>query len=129
MTDPAGDALALAEDIAQRLGQLNDHLTHAPPHRVARVPGTVPDGDRGALGRMTELLATGSYFTRHHARTGALPPEVPLAPGRACNQLHDVSPGLDEHLSDLRRLAEPPTGAKAPSVKPGACDMVVRRRR
>ncbi|MCE7081684.1 hypothetical protein [Streptomyces sp. ST2-7A] len=129
MTDPTGDALALAEDIAQRLGRLNDRLTHAPPHRVARVLGTVLDGDRGALGRMTELLATGSYFTRHHARTGALPPEVPLALGRACNQLHDVGLDLDEHLPDLRRLAEPPTGPGAPPAKPVACDMLVRRRR
>ncbi|MGW3009591.1 hypothetical protein ACWC9R_12245 [Streptomyces sp. NPDC001219] len=129
MPDPTPYAVALAEDIAHRLGQLTEHLAQAPPRQAAQILGTVLDAEEGILGRATGLMATGSSFARHHAQAGSFPPEVWLALGRAANELNDICLDLDEHADDIRRLARPPGAEHAVAVKPVASDMVIRRRR
>ncbi|MCZ1006860.1 hypothetical protein [Streptomyces lydicus] len=129
MPDPTPYAVALAEDIAHRLGQLTEHLGQAPPRQAAQILDKVLDAEEGILGRTTGLMATGSSFAQHHAQAGSFPPEVWLALGRAANELNDICLDLDEHADDIRRLALPPGTEHAVAAKPVASDMVIRRRR
>ncbi|AJC55077.1 hypothetical protein [Streptomyces sp. 769] len=129
MTDLAPHPTRLAENIARQLGQLTEHLSQAPPHQAAQILGHVLDCDEGILGRVTTLMATGSFFAKDHCERGVLPPEVWLAVGRAANELHDIGLDLDEHADTLRQLATPPAPTSTTTPKPVASALVVRRRR
>ncbi|MFI7102742.1 hypothetical protein ACIBK8_25680 [Streptomyces sp. NPDC050161] len=129
MTDYSHYPLRLADDIARLTAELNEHLYRAAPDQSAEILGRALDAEDGILGKVTQLMITGSHFAKRQAEAGALPPEVCLALGRAANELHDISLDLDEHAGDLERLARPPDATSAPAVKPAACDMVARRRR
>ncbi|MFG2979385.1 hypothetical protein ACGFYY_41170 [Streptomyces sp. NPDC048331] len=120
------DPEALASQIAEQIAQLNESLAMSPPRQAARVLGQVLDPEEGVLAALTALVATGSHFAKGPALTGALPPEVWLALGRAANQLHDVTLDLDEHAEDIQRLTQsPPSTALPPTPSP----LVARRHR
>ncbi|MFJ8676338.1 hypothetical protein [Streptomyces sp. NPDC093589] len=129
MPAPTSEAVALADDIARRIGQLTEYLAQAPPRQAARILAKVLDADEGVLGRMTGLMAAGSRFAQHHAQAGTFPPEVWLALGRAANELDDIGLDLNEHADEIQRLAAPPASEHTVATKPVASDMVVRRRR
>ncbi|MCX5278439.1 MULTISPECIES: hypothetical protein [Streptomyces] len=118
------DPEALARQIAQQIAELNEYLIVASPRQTARILGQVLEPEEGILGSLTALVGTGSRFAQGRALTGALPPEVWLALGRASNELHDIALDLDEHAEDIRGLTQsPPT-----SVLPPAPSALVARR-
>lgn len=129
MTDPTPFAVALAEDIAHRLGLLTEHLAQAPPRQAAQILEKVLDADEGVLSRTTGLMVTGSQIAQHRAQVGAFPLEICLALGRAANALNDIALDLDEHTGDIHHLADPPAASHPAVAKPLASDMVVRRHR
>lgn len=120
------DPEALARQIAQQIAELNEYLIVASPQQAARILGQVLDPEEGVLGSMTTLVATGSRFAQGRALTGALPPEVWLALGRAANELHDIALDLDAHAEDIHRLAQSPPSAVLP---PAPSALVARRHR
>lgn len=105
MTDLTPYPVRLAGDIAGLLDTINEHLIQATPREAARILATVLDGENGVLGRMTGLTATGSHITKDLSIRGLLPPEIPLALGRASNELHDIGLDIDEHIGALSALA------------------------
>ncbi|MFD8980472.1 hypothetical protein [Streptomyces sp. NPDC059564] len=120
------DPEALARQIAKQIAQLNESLVMAPPRQAARVLGQVLDPEEGVLASLATLVATGSRFAQGSALTGALPPEVWLALGRAANELHDITLDLDEHAADIHRLAQSPASNTLP---PTPSALVARRHR
>lgn len=128
MTDPTPSSVRLANHIARQLSQLTQLLSQSPPREAAQILGTVLDYDKGILGRVTELLATGSYYAQDRFPRSNLRPEVSLALGRAANDLDDVGLDLDEHIDSIKQLAKPSGTAGGPAPKPVTSAMVVRRR-
>ncbi|AJT62532.1 hypothetical protein T261_0843 [Streptomyces lydicus] len=129
MTDPTPSSVRLADDIARQLSELTQHLAHSPPREAAQILGKVLDYDEGILGRVTELVATGSRFAQDRSQRGILRPEVWLALGRAANELNSVGADLAEHADTIKQLAKSSAPASSPAQKPVASAMVVRRRR
>ncbi|GLV88757.1 hypothetical protein Slala04_02110 [Streptomyces lavendulae subsp. lavendulae] len=125
MTDPTPDPVLLARHIAQQISRLTDHLAVAPPRQAAQMLGHVLAPD-GVLDRMTGLVAAGSRFAKDRATSGALPPEVWLALGRASNDLDAICGDLAEHTEDINRLTQTPATATA---RPVASALVARRHR
>ncbi|MFI8105167.1 hypothetical protein [Streptomyces sp. NPDC086023] len=125
MTDPTPDPVLLARHIAQQISRLADHLAVAPPRQAAQILGHVLAPD-GVLDGMTGLVAAGSRFAKDRATSGALPPEVWLALGRASNDLDAICGDLAEHTDDLYRLTQAPATATA---RPVASALVARRHR
>ncbi|CAL9416640.1 hypothetical protein [Streptomyces sp. enrichment culture] len=117
----------LADQITRQLAQLTDHLAQLPAQQANALIARVIDPEHGILGRVTQLVITGSYFAKDQAERGVLPAEVWLALGRAANELHDIGLDLDEQADALAavstRLA---TAAAQPTA---AAPLVVRRRR
>ncbi|MFE4017970.1 hypothetical protein ACFXPZ_11235 [Streptomyces sp. NPDC059101] len=128
MPDPTPSSVRLADDIARQLSLLTQRLSQAPPREAAQILGKVLDYDDGVLGRVTELVATGSRFAQDRSQRGLLGPEVWLALGRAANELDSVGADLDEHTGTIKQLAKPSPAAGSPAPKPVASAMVVRRR-
>ncbi|MFJ7997481.1 hypothetical protein ACIQ7D_10095 [Streptomyces sp. NPDC096310] len=128
MTRPIPYPVLLADEIARKLGQLADRLSHLPPTEAAQVIARVLGGDEdGVLGRVTHLMATSGIVAQAQAEKGLLPPEVALGLARAANDVHDVHLDLDEHLEALRDFST--AGARS-SVKPALpAPLVVRRHR
>ncbi|RSS81747.1 hypothetical protein [Streptomyces sp. WAC06614] len=93
MTPPA---TALTESITRQLDQLSAHLSQAGPQQAAQILKQVLDAEDGILGRLTALVGTGTYVTKHHAQRGVFPAEMWLALGRTANTLHDLALDLDE---------------------------------
>ncbi|MEV0445540.1 hypothetical protein AB0I84_41020 [Streptomyces spectabilis] len=129
MTDPSSYPVRLAQDIADLLKTLDDHLYQAAPGESAEILGTVLDAEGGLLTRVTDLVNTASRFAQSQAHRGMLPPEVWLAMGRAANELHVIGKDLDEHTGTLKQLAAPPTPAPTAPPVPAASAMIVRRSR
>lgn len=129
MTDPSVHPVRFAQEIADQIGRLSEHLALAPPREAAHILATVLDQHVGALGRFTALMATGSQFAKRHSEHGILPPEVWLAVGRAANELHSIGQDLDEHVEQLGALADPAAPPLTTTPKPVASALVVRRRR
>jgi hypothetical protein len=129
VTDPPVHPVRLAQEIADQIGRLSEHLALAPPREAAHILATVLDQHTGVLGRFTALMATGSQFAKHHSERGILPPEVWLAVGRAANELHSIGLDLDEHVEQLDALADPAAPALPTTAKPVASALIVRRRR
>ncbi|MBV9025566.1 MAG: hypothetical protein JO362_17640 [Streptomycetaceae bacterium] len=130
MTDPTCDPVRLADDIARQLDRLTEHLAQAPPRQAAQILGHLLDAEHGILGHLTTLVTTGSRCAKKHARAGAFPPEVWLALGRATNDLNGLCRDLNEHLDDVRQLAQaPPTDSTPLPPTPTASALVARRRR
>ncbi|MFJ6934667.1 hypothetical protein ACIQV2_15835 [Streptomyces globosus] len=125
MTDPTPDPVLLARHIAQQISRLTDHLAVAPPQQAAHILGHVLAPD-GVLDGMTGLVAAGSRFAKDRATSGALPPEVWLALGRASNDLDAICGDLAEHTDDIHRLTQTPATATA---RPVASALVARRHR
>ncbi|MCZ0974336.1 hypothetical protein O1L55_30010 [Streptomyces albulus] len=128
MTDPTPSSVRLADDIARQLSLLTQRLSQAPPREAAQILGKVLDYDEGILGRVTELVGTGSRFAQDRSQRGILGPEVWLTLGRAANELDSVGVDLDEHTDSIKQLAKPSPAATGPAPKPVASAMVVRRR-
>ncbi|MDF3292403.1 hypothetical protein [Streptomyces silvisoli] len=128
MTDPTPTSVRLADDIARQLSLLTQRLSQSPPREAAQILGKVLDYDEGILGRVTELVATGSRFAQDRSQRGILGPEVWLALGRAANELDSVGADLNEHTGTIKRLAKPSPATGSPAPKPVASAMVVRRR-
>ncbi|MEU6353068.1 hypothetical protein ABZ896_27695 [Streptomyces sp. NPDC047072] len=122
-------SVRLADDIASQLALLTQLLDHAPPQEAAQILGKVLDYEEGLLGRVTELVATGSRFAQDHSQRGILHPEVWLALGRAANELGSVGEDLNEHTGTIKQLATPATPSTNPSARPAGSAMVVRRHR
>ncbi|MET9812408.1 hypothetical protein [Streptomyces sp. NPDC006355] len=129
MTDPSVHPVKFAQEIADQIGRLSEHLALAPPREAAHILATVLDPDVGVLGRFTTLMGTGSRFAKHHSERGLLPPEVWLAVGRAANELHSIGQDLDEHVEQLDALANPAAPPLPATPTPAASALVVRRRR
>ncbi|WP_329295660.1 hypothetical protein [Streptomyces pseudovenezuelae] len=127
MSHPAPYPVRLADEIARLLGQLADDLSQLPPPQAAQVIARVLDPGNGALGGITQLVATGSVFAKDQAERGALPAHVWLALGRASNELRDITLDLGEHQDTLLHVGAQPatTAAKPPAPAP----LVVRRHR
>ncbi|WP_416986990.1 hypothetical protein [Streptomyces sp. T028] len=121
--------MRFAQEIADQIGRLSEHLALAPPREAAHILATVLDQDVGVLGRFTALMATGSQFAKHHSERGILPPDVWLAVGRAANELHSIGQDLDEHVEQLDALANPAAPPRPATPPPVASSLVVRRRR
>ncbi|MDX3855656.1 hypothetical protein [Streptomyces sp. AK02-01A] len=121
MTDPNPYAVRLADEIARLIDLLGDHLTQATSRQAAQILTKVLDSEKGILGRLTTLVATGSQQAKHHTEAGTFPPEVWLALGRAANALDDVCLDLDEHADDVRRLAQAATPAHAVPANRFSC--------
>ncbi|WP_330324670.1 hypothetical protein [Streptomyces pseudovenezuelae] len=128
MTNPPL-SVQLADDIAHQLGKLTHLLSQSPAHEAAQLLVKVLDHDEGVLGRVTELVATGSRFAQEHSQRGILHPEVWLALGRAANELDSVSEDLNEYTGTIKQLATPATRAASPAARPTGSAMVVRRHR
>ncbi|MFD3522232.1 hypothetical protein [Streptomyces sp. NPDC058653] len=122
MTDTTSYPVRLADDITGLLHTLNEHLIQATPREAAQILATVLDGENGVLGRMTGLMATGSHFAKDLSTRGLLPPEIPLALGRAANELHDIGLDLDEHTGTITAPAAPPPAATMTVPKPAVSD-------
>lgn len=120
------DPDTLTRHIAQQIALLNEHLVSAPPRQAARIIGQVLDPEDGILGQLTTLMVTGSRFAQDRATAGVLPPEVWLALGRAANEFNDIGLDLDDHVEDLRRLAQAPAATPVPAA---ASALVARRHR
>lgn len=129
MTDPSVHPVRYAQEIADQIGRLSEHLAIVPPREAAHILATVLDQDVGVLGRFTALMATGSQFAKHHSKRGILPPEVWLAVGRAANELHSIGQDLDEHVEQLDAIANPAAPPLSATPTPVASALVVRRRR
>ncbi|WP_406463325.1 hypothetical protein OH768_47710 [Streptomyces sp. NBC_01622] len=119
-------SVRLADDIALQLGLLTQLLAHSSPQEAALILSKVLDYDEGLLGRVTELVATGSRFAQDHSQRGILPPEVWLAVGRSASEMGNIGAELGGHADTLKRLGAP--SAIAPG-KPVPSAMVVRRSR
>ncbi|MFB8440484.1 hypothetical protein ACFC7A_15705 [Streptomyces niveus] len=122
MTDLTSYPVRLADDIAVLLDTLNEHLIQATPQEAARILATVLDGEDGVLGRVTGLMATGSHVTKDLSTRGLLPPEIPLALGRAANELLDIGLDIDEHTGTMTALTAPPPAATMTVPKPAVSD-------
>ncbi|MFD9327808.1 hypothetical protein [Streptomyces sp. NPDC060065] len=130
MTNPPPlTSVRLADDIARQLSQLTQLLATSPPHEAAQILGKVLDYDEGLLGRVTDLVATGSRFAQDHSQRGILHPEVWLALGRAANEFDSVGEDLNEHTGTIKQLATPATLSTSPTARPAGSAMVVRRHR
>jgi hypothetical protein len=129
MTDTTSYPARLADDIAGLLDTLNEHLIQATPQEAAQILATVLDGENGVLGRMTGLMVTGSHFAKDLSTRGLLPPEIPLALGRAANELHDIGLDIDEHTDSISALAGPPPRADTPPPRPAVSGTPAGRRR
>ncbi|WP_411140984.1 hypothetical protein [Streptomyces sp. x-80] len=129
MIDTTPYPVRLAHDIARLIDTLDDHLVQAPAQDAALILGEVLDAEDGVLGRLTALLATGSYVTMNHAQRGTLPPEMGPALGRASNELYDLCLNLEEHAATLRKPPAPATTATSMPPTPPAPATEARRRR
>ncbi|NEB01984.1 hypothetical protein [Streptomyces sp. SID13726] len=130
MTDlPPFYSLRLADDIALQLGLLTQLLAASSEREAAHVLSRVLDYDEGLLGRVTELVATGSRFAQDRSQRGVLPPEVWLALGRAANELNTVGADLSEHTGTIKQLTEPAATPPSQATRPAGSAMVVRRHR
>lgn len=116
----------LADEITRQLGQLADHLAHAPAREATQLLARILNSDGGILAGVNRLVATGSVFAKDQAERGALPPEVWLALGRASTELDAIGGDLDEHRETLRSVATQPTTT---SLSPAPAPLVVRRHR
>ncbi|MFD9069086.1 hypothetical protein [Streptomyces lasiicapitis] len=129
MTDSKLPSVQLADSIAVQIGQLRRLLALAPPHEAAQILAGVLDYDTGILGKVTQLVETGSRFAKVHSEHGALPPEVWLALGRAANELNSVGVDLNEHTGTIKQVAVPTLPSNRQTAAPVASAMVIRRRR
>ncbi|WP_367435066.1 hypothetical protein [Streptomyces celluloflavus] len=128
MIDTTPYPVRLARDIARLIDTLDEHLIQAPAQDAVHIFGVL-DGEDGLLGRLTALLATGSYVAVNHAQHGTLPPEMGLALGRASNELHDLHLDLEEHVDPLRKPQAPATTATTMPPTPPAPGTEAGRRR
>ncbi|MEU8495228.1 hypothetical protein AB0940_01000 [Streptomyces sp. NPDC006656] len=102
MTPPA---TTLTDSITRQLDLLSAQLSQAGPQQAAQILQQVLDSENGILGRLTSLVVTGTYVTKHHAQTGTFPAEMWLALGRTANTLHDLALDLDEHQEVFEEIA------------------------
>lgn len=129
MTDPTSYPVRLADDIAGLLDTLNEHLIQATPQEAAQILEKVLDGEDGVLGRMTGLMVTGSHVTKDLSTRDLLPPEIPLALGRAANELHDIGLDIDEHTDTIAALATPQSRVGTTVPKPAVSATGIGRHR
>lgn len=104
MTPPV-TADALTAGITLQLDQLSERLSQAYPQQAAQILRQVLDADSGVLGRLSALVGTGTYVTKHHAQSGVFPAEMWLALGRTANTLYDLALDLDEHQEVFEEIA------------------------
>ncbi|MFB6557406.1 hypothetical protein ACFCYH_00605 [Streptomyces sp. NPDC056400] len=125
MTPPA---TTLTESINRQLDQLSAHLSQAGPQQAAQILQQVLDAENGILGRLTALVGTGTYVTKHHAQSGVFPAEMWLALGRTANSLHDLALDLDEHQEVFEEIASRRSLTTSPPAATQATALVARGR-
>ncbi|WP_327382163.1 hypothetical protein [Streptomyces sp. NBC_01207] len=116
MTPPV-TADALTAGITLQLDQLSERLSKAGPQQAAQILRQVLDADSGVLGRLSALVRTGTYVTKHHTQSGVFPAEMWLALGRTANTLYDLALDLDEHQDVFEEIAtRRPLTASSPAA-------------
>ncbi|MDT9685034.1 hypothetical protein RND61_23670 [Streptomyces sp. TRM76323] len=125
---PPVTTATLADSITQQLDQLSEHLAQAGPQQAAQILLKVLNAEDGVLGRLSALIVTGTYVTKHHTQRGAFPAEMWLALGRTANTLHDLALDLDEHQEVFEEIATQRATAASAAVPPQATALVARGR-
>ncbi|GAA4781904.1 hypothetical protein [Streptomyces ziwulingensis] len=119
--------IELADDITRQLGRLTRDLTKLPPRHAAQLLAHILHATDGVLSELTHLITTDSWLAKRQAECGAISPEVALALGQASNELHALSPDLEEATEALITFGARP--AATPARLPTPDPLVIRRRR